>query len=545
MSTEPAEPWYRRAVLYHVYPLSFADSNGDGYGDLTGIIDHLDYLNDGTADSLGIDAIWLSPVYVSPMADWGYDVADYTAIDPRFGTMADFERLLKEVHRRGMKLLMDFVPNHTSVRHSWFVEASSSRTNPKRDWYIWSDPGADGGAPNNWISSFGGPAWTLDEQTGQYYMHTFLEEQPDLNWRNPKVREAMLNVLRFWLEKGVDGFRADAVFGLIKDKQLRDDEPNPNFVPGISNPADELLRVHSAGQHELKEVLGSFCDVLAERAGTFLLSEAYLNIPGLHELYAACARHPIHAPFNFNLMKLPWGAHSYRNFIDDYEASLGPNDWPNYVLGNHDRHRLATRLGAERARMLAMLQLMLRGLPVVYYGDELGLPDAHINTKQLRDPLELRLPGHALGRDGARSPLPWTADNNAGFTEGTPWLPLNREAHRLNVEMEERDPESSLNFYRHLIHLRKHSPALVEGDYRSLDLANPYVYGFIRETELQRYLVLLNFDSHHARVKLKGAVGAWVAGTHLVQGDGLVPKDSWVTLEPYGGRVYELRRGGR
>jgi alpha-glucosidase len=257
MEQKLQDEWYREATLYHIYPLSFADSNGDGYGDIPGITQHLDYLNDGTADSLGVTAVWLSPIYQSPMADWGYDVADHQAIDPRFGTMADFEKLLAAMHKRGMKLLMDYVPNHTSVLHRWFIESRSSRDNPKRDWYIWADGRPDGSLPNNWLSYFGGPAWTLDKDTGQYYLHTFLDEQPDLNWRNPKVREAMLGVLRFWLDKGVDGFRTDAVWGLIKDAKLRNDTVNPNYRPGVSDPADQFLRVHSSGQNWPRKKVGS------------------------------------------------------------------------------------------------------------------------------------------------------------------------------------------------------------------------------------------------------------------------------------------------
>ncbi len=537
--------WYRKTTLYHIYPLSFADSNGDGYGDLRGIIDHLDYLNNGKADSLGVAAIWLSPVYLSPMADWGYDVADHTAIDPRFGTMADFDELLAKVHRRGMKLLMDFVPNHTSVLHKWFIESRSGVDSPKRDWYIWAKPRKDGQLPNNWLSYFGGPAWKLDETTGEYYLHTFLEEQPDLNWRNPEVREAMLDVMRFWLNKGVDGFRTDAVLGLIKDEKLRDDVVNPNYRPGVSDPADQFLRVHSSGQSELGVVIGTFCDVLAEKNSRFLLSEAYLNIPGLHKMYAACVKHPLHAPFNFNLMSLQWSAQAYREFIDEYEASLGPNDWPNYVLGNHDRHRLVSRLGQERARLMAMLELTLRGMPVVYYGDELGMPDTQVRPGDVRDPWELRVSGRGLGRDPARTPMPWNGENGAGFTEGTPWLPIGSAAAHVNVETEARDPESLLNLYRHLIHLKANSPALTEGDYRSLDLGNGYTYGYIRETPLQRFLVMLNFDSRPKTVTLRGLVGRWVAGTHLVEGDGEMAQSGTLELEAYEGRLYELRRGDK
>jgi alpha-glucosidase len=536
------EPWYRRATLYHLYPLSFGDSDGDGYGDLRGIIRHLDYLQDGTAGSLGVTAIWLSPIYVSPMADWGYDVADHRAIDPRFGTMADFEQLLQEVHGRGMRLLMDFVPNHTSHLHDWFRAARSDRANSKRDWYIWADPAPDGGPPNNWLSYFGGPAWTLDEPTGQYYLHSFLPEQPDLNWRNEHVRHEMLDVLRFWLDKGVDGFRTDAVYSLIKDRKLRDDPPNPSFRSGISDPAERFIRAHSAGQSALIKVIGSFCEVLSHKPGSYLLSEAYLDIPGLHQLYDACRAHPVHAPFNFNLMSLSWGAAYYRNFIDEYEAALGPDDWPNYVLGNHDRHRLATRVGPARARLLALLQLTLRGLPIVYYGEELGMTDVKVTANKLRDPWEKRVPGMGLGRDGARSPMPWTADEG-GFTTGTPWLPMGSGVSRTNVEREERQPDSMLALYRHLIHLRSTCQALAEGDYRSLQTTNPYIYAYIRETELQRMLVVLNFDASPVRFTFRGELGAWVAGTHEIHGGDTV--DSEIHLRGYEGRVYELRMGGR
>jgi len=543
MEPAPKDPWYRHATLYHIYPLSFADTNGDGYGDLRGIIDHLDYLNNGEADSLGVSAVWLSPIYLSPMADWGYDVADHMAIDPRFGTMADFDELLAKLHERGVKLLLDFVPNHTSELHKWFMEARSSKDSPKRDWYIWADPGKDGGKPSNWVSYFGGSAWSLDENTGQYYLHTFLPQQPDLNWRNPEVREAMFDVLRFWLNKGVDGFRTDAVLGLIKDAELRDDAPNPNWRPGVTDPADEFIRTRSSEQNELSKVIGSFCDVLAEKESTFLLSEAYLNIPGLHKMYEACARHPVHAPFNFNLMGLPWSAAAYREFIDSYEAMLGVDDWPNYVLGNHDKHRLASRLGVDRARLMAVLQMTLRGLPVVYYGEELGLPDTPIGASEVRDPWEQRVTGRGYGRDPERTPMPWSGENGGGFTTETPWLPLGSASANLNVASERRDPESSLNLYQHLIHLRAQSPALIEGDYRSIDLGNGYVYGFIREIERQRFLVMLNFDYNPATVILHGRVGNWVAGTHAVEGDGLSGAEGELELAAYEGRVYELMQG--
>ena len=345
--------WYRSGVLYQIYPLSFADSNGDGYGDITGIIDHLDYLG-GAENSLGVSAIWLSPVYKSPLKDFGYDVSDFRAIDPVFGTMEDFERLVREIHTRGMKLLMDFVPNHTSDQHPWFQEALQSKASPKRDWYIWANPKADGSEPNNWLGLFGGQAWTLDKASGQYYLHTFLPSQPDLNWRNPEVRTEMEAVLRFWLGKGVDGFRTDSIYYLIKDDQLRDDPINPDYIEGVSDPATYYKKTYSAGQSEIFGLLEGICEVVDQDDDSFLVSEAYLGIEELKTLYRACTKHPIHAPFNFNLMSLPWEASVFGDWIEAYEASLRPQDVPNYVLGNHDRPRLASRVGTQRARALAL-----------------------------------------------------------------------------------------------------------------------------------------------------------------------------------------------
>ncbi len=537
------DTWYRQAVLYHLYPLSFADSDGDGYGDIPGIIRHLDYLNDGTAESLGITALWLSPIYASPMADFGYDVSDYERINPLFGTMGDFDHLLAEAHDRGMKVMMDFVPNHTSTEHEWFKSSRASRESDRRDWYLWADPAPDGGPPNNWLSHFGGPAWTLDRSTKQYYLHSFLPEQPDLNWRNPEVRAAILEVLRFWIKRGVDGFRTDAVMALLKDAQLRDNPPNPAYVEGTSDPAEEFLQVYSAVEDEVAEIIGSLCNVLAEGGDDKLLvTEAYLDIPGMSALYRACEEHPVHAPFNFNLMTLPWGAAAFRSFIDEYEASLRPQDWPNYVLGNHDHKRLASRLGPLQARLVAMLQLTLRGLPVVYYGDELGLPDAKVTADQVRDPWETRVPGRGFGRDPERSPLPWSPEAGYGFTTGRPWLPFVERAAALSVAAQERQPDSMLQLYRHLIHLRQTMPALRDGDYRSLDARNPDVFAFMRETVAHRVCVVLNFSDQPQTATL-GAVGAWIAGTVSVDGDGEVHTGGTVKLLGYEGRVYEYRRG--
>ena len=539
------EPWYRNAVLYQIYPLSFADSNGDGYGDIRGIIDRLDYLNDGTAESLGVTALWLSPIYASPMADFGYDVSDYESINPIFGSLNDFDELLARAHERGMKLIMDFVPNHTSVEHAWFKEAGASRSSDKRDYYIWADPAPDGGPPNNWLSRFGGPAWTLDQTTGQYYLHSFLPEQPDLNWRSPRVREAMLGILRFWLGRGVDGFRTDAALSLLKDEQLRDNPPDPSYVAGISDPADQFLQVYSTVAAGVGEIIGSFCEVLSEAGDDrFLVTEAYLGVTGMSALYRVCDAHPVHSPFNFNLMALPWDAASYRTFIDEYEASLRPQDWPNYVLGNHDHKRLASRLNPLQARLAAMLQLTLRGLPVVYYGDELGLPDAEVSEGQLRDPWGKRVPGLGLGRDPQRSPMPWDTTAGYGFSQAKPWLPFVSGAAGLSVAAQERQPDSGWQMYRHLIHLRQTMPALVEGEYRSLDARCPQVFAFMRETGTHRVCVVLNFSKEPQTARL-GKLGVWIAGTITIDGNGETHDGGVLELNGYEGRVYEMMRGAQ
>jgi glycosidase len=543
MSPEHRDHWYRRGTLYQIYPLSWADGNGDGFGDLPGILQHLDYLNDGTAASLGVAAVWLSPIYRSPMADWGYDVADHCAIDPRFGSLKDFDQLVEEMHRRGMKLLLDFVPNHTSVEHAWFKEARTSRDNARRDWYIWADPTANGGLPNNWLSKFGGSAWELDEATGQYYLHTFLTQEPDLNWRNPAVRQAMLEVLRFWLDRGVDGFRTDAVTSLLKDPQLRDDPPNPDYRPSISDPADANLRIYSSGRPGMKQLLGSLCQLVSRGEERVLLSETYLSVPSLQEFYAACRHHLMHAPFNFNLLALEWSAAAFRSFIDEYEATLTPEDWPNYVLGSHDRPRLASRLGAERARLLIFLQLTLRGLPVIYYGDELGLENGVVDTTNSHDQSTRRWPATAFNRDVARTPMPWRRQGpRFGFGSVQPWLAASLDSPEHNVAAEEEQPDSLLQVCRRLIHLRASGQALAEGDYRSIEIDNPHIFAFVRETGLMRCYVLLNFADSPQKATL-GRIGAWIAGTHVTEGDGGSHQGGSVMLEPYEGRLYELRRG--
>ncbi len=523
-------PWWRQAVLYQLYPLSFTDANDDGYGDLRGILERLDYLS-----WLGVGAVWLSPIYASPMVDWGYDVSDFERIDPIFGDLPTFDKLLKAVHDRGMKLLLDFVPNHTSIEHAWFKASRSSKTNPKRDWYIWADPKPDGSPPNNWLSRFGGSAWELDAKTKQYYMHSYLPEQADLNWRNPEVRAAMLSVMRFWLDRGVDGFRTDAVYSLIKDEQLRDNPPNPNYKPG-DDPSEAFLRLHSAGQSELFHVLNTFCDVLATHQDRFLVSEPplYLSLPGLEQLYDACTTHPLHMPFNFNLMTLPWHATRFRDFIDQYESILGQDDLPNYVLGNHDQSRVASRLGEHKARLMALMQMTLRGMPVVYYGDELGLQDAVVPKSQQKDPWGERVPRHHHDRDVARSPMPWKAGRYAGFSRHKPWQPLARNAESANVETEQAHAGSLLNLYRRLIALRGQSPALLDGVYASYPHTSESIFAYTRTSDQQQFLIVLNFSDHPARFKPSHELKRLIVGTHARSGAETLSGE----YAPHEGRVY-------
>src|SRR3989344_2957623 len=415
--------WSRNAVVYQIYPLSFKDSNHDGSGDLNGIISSLHYLNDGTSNSLGIGAIWISPIYKSPMKDFGYDISDYYDINPLFGSLADFDRLIKEAHKREIKAIMDFVINHTSSEHPWFLESKSSLNNPRRNWYIWRDPKEDGSPPNNWLSIFGGSAWTFDETTRQYYFHSFLPEQPDLNWRNEAVRNEMMGVVRFWLKRGVDGFRVDALDTLMEDGYLRDDPANPKYDVKIDEEYKSLEHSFSRVPSETKYCTNILCNTVSEFENKFVISEAYAKIPLMAEMFRSCDK-TIHSPFNFNLMRLPWKAEEFKKFVDEYEKSLRPEDWPNYVFGNHDRPRLRDRTGESKLKVAAMLLLTLRGMPFIYYGEELGMKNAKVSTEEIKDMFALRVNNPKSSRDPERSPMQWNADANAGFSEVKPWLPL-------------------------------------------------------------------------------------------------------------------------
>lgn len=531
-------------MVYQVYPRSFKDSDGDGVGDLTGIIEKLDYLNDGstsspqggTDKSLGVNAIWLNPVYKSPMKDFGYDISDYRDIDPLFGTLETFDRLVKEAHKRGIKIIMDFVANHTSSEHPWFIESRSSKGNPKRDWYIWRDAKPDGSPPNNWLSVFGGSAWSFDEKTKQYYMHSFLPDQPDLNWRNQEVRDEMTDILRFWLKRDVDGFRTDAVYHLVKDDEFRDDPPNPNYSSGRQDPYESLLHIYSQGRPELKETTNSLCNVLGIHNGdVYMVSEAYIGVPQMVEFYKACDN-GLHAPLNFNLMTIPWSGESFKKFIDDFEISLRSNDWPNYVLGNHDRSRLATRIGQERARLAAMLMFTLRGMPFIYYGEELGMEDVAIPDNKCLDPWGKNVPGFNVGRDPERTPMQWDESSHAGFTGGNPWLLVSPDYKKRNVKVESRDPLSMLSFYKKLIRQRTNSPALLTGMYKPLESGNKDVFVFGRECEKEKLLVAINF-SDTERVSGLQVRGSLLCGTHSENAREKVTDLAQLKLRPYEGII--------
>jgi alpha-glucosidase len=455
---ERANIWWRDGVFYQIYPRSYQDSNGDGVGDITGIIERLPYLA-----ALGIDAVWLSPIFPSPMADFGYDISDYCGVDPLFGTMLDFDALVTAVHGAGLKLILDLVPNHTSDRHPWFVESRSSRTNPKRDWYLWRDPRPDGSAPNNWMSEFGGSAWQYDGNTRQYYYHAFLAQQPDLNWRNGQVRAAIYDVMRFWLRRGVDGFRVDVIWHLIKDDRFRDNPPNPDF--GKHRPPHEsLLPRYTADQPEIHGVIAEMRGVIDEFNRRVLIGEIYLPFERLVAYYGKELA-GAHLPFNFALLSASWNARAIEKIIAEYEAALPSGAWPNWVLGNHDRPRVASRVGPAQARVAAMLLLTLRGTPTLYYGDEIGMHQVAIAPEQVQDPFEKNVPGIGVGRDGCRTPMQWEATPHGGFSAAQPWLPLPDDYLHDNAANLGADRQSILSLYRALIKLRKQTPALLSGAY--------------------------------------------------------------------------------
>jgi len=509
--------WWKHGTIYQIYPRSFQDSNGDGIGDLQGIIDRLDYLNDGSERSLGIDGIWLSPTFPSPMADFGYDVSDYEDVHPDFGTLETMDRLIDEAHKRGIRIILDFVPNHTSSQHPWFLESRSSRDNPKRDWYIWRDAGPAGEPPNNWIGAFGGSAWEWDQKTQQYYLHSFLVEQPDLNWRNPEVEQRMHDVLRFWLRRGVDGFRIDVMDRILKDPDLRDNPPQPNRELGKL--AQTLLQRHTQDQDwpDIIPAIRRLRKVVDEFPDRMTVGEVFGTPENIVRYYGGEAGDGLHLAFNFPFVRMwgeRWAASAVRRVVDRFEAALPERCWPNYVFGNHDVDRVVTRLGGgalgqARARVAAMLLLTLRGTPFIYYGEEIGMENVEIPEARLRDPARK----WARGRDPERTPMQWSRDG--GFSSAEPWLPYGDL--RVNVEDQSNDAGSMLSLYRRLIWLRRRSDALRFGAYTPVDGVPEDVYVYRRDARGESLLVALNFSADDVVVTLPGDIRpqAVLASTHV------------------------------
>jgi alpha-glucosidase len=485
-------PWWRAAVVYQVYPRSFADANGDGVGDLAGIRQHLEHIRD-----LGADAVWLSPVYRSPMADAGYDISDHKDIDPTFGDLADMDALLAQAHELGLRVLMDFVPNHTSDQHAWFVESRSARDNPKRDWYIWRDQ------PNNWRAALGaGSAWTWDEYTEQYYLHLFLAEQPDLNWRNPEVVAAMHDVLRFWLDRGVDGFRIDVAHCIGKDPEFADDQRCAAGQP-LSDFNDQPY------SHEVLRGIRKLVD--SYPGDRVIVGEVNIRSTQQVAQYYG-ADDELHMSFNFPPLDAPWDPVVFRMCVREVERELGAMAaWPTWVLSNHDNERHRTRYGGSlrRSRAAAVMLLTLRGTPFLYQGEELGLANAEIPPAEQVDP---------GGRDGTRAPLPWLRQPPHGWNGARPWLPFPPDASELSAEQASKDPGSVLHLYRRLITERKRSPALNSGDWTELP-SPPEVFAYRRTAGPDTRAVAINFTDHPIDFILDGEWRVAVASDGDTEGD--------------------------
>ena len=475
-------PWWQDGVIYQIVVPSFLDTNGDGLGDLPGVLQRLEYL-----EWLGVETIWLSPIYPSPLADLGYDIADFTAIHPRFGTFNDFDLLLQECHRRGMKLLLDWVPNHTSTEHAWFQESISSRGNPKRDWYIWRDPRRDGSVPTNWVSMFGGGAWQWHEPTGQYYLHTFLDQQADLNWRNPEVWEAMFDTLRFWLDRGVDGFRIDAIDLLLKDDQFRDNPPNPDWQEGEPY-ANKLFTKYTRNQPGIHDLVAKMRKVADEYDGDRMLcGELYVPVHELVEYYGK-DQPELHMPLNLEIAWVDWSDDEMVRIIEEYYRDLPRGAWPTWTLSTHDNARLAARVHGEQTRVAAMLLLTLGGTPTHYYGEEIGMRGVPIPPEQAIDP-QGRLSGR--NRDPERTPMQWNNETYAGFSTAEPWLPIGDDLSRVNVAAQMDDPRSLLSLYRRLIALRKEKRVLIEGGHQMIARKDP-ILAYRRTNTTESIVVVLN-----------------------------------------------------
>ena len=496
--------WWRGAVIYQIYPRSFLDTDGDGVGDLPGIIERLDYVA-----ALGVDAIWIAPFFKSPMADFGYDIADYRAVDPLFGTLDDFDRLLEKAHALGLKVMIDQVLSHTSAKHAWFLASRESRDNPKSDWYVWADPREDGTPPNNWLSIFGGPAWQWEPRRGQYYLHNFLAEQPDLNFHNPDVRAAMLDELRFWLERGVDGFRLDSINFCFHDAQLRDNPPKPEAERtgrGFSadNPYAFQYHYYNNTRPENLAFLGELRALMDRYPDSVTLGEI-ASEDSLATMAEYTSGHRLHMGYSFELLTDDFSAAYIRDTVRALETKM-TEGWPCWAISNHDVERVLSRWGggqpsAQLANLLTAMLCSLRGSVCVYQGEELGLTEAEVPFESLQDPFGIAFWPQFKGRDGCRTPMPWNGGVHGGFTRGTPWLPLPKEHLALAVTRQEADAASTLNGFRTFMHWRRTHPALSLGAIRFLDTPEP-VLAFTRHAGQETLLVAFNLSDAPVKVAL-------------------------------------------
>ena len=537
--TDKARAWWQDGIVYQIYPRSFADSNGDGIGDLEGVIGKLDYLAD-----LGVDALWFSPFYPSPMHDFGYDVSDYCGIADEFGTLDSFDRLVEQAHRRNIRIITDLVLNHCSSDHVWFKQACESRSAPKRDWFIWHDGKKGWGGkpkpPNNWKAAFGGPAWCWHEPTGQYYLHSFLPQQPDLNWRNPEVKQALFAVIRFWLERGVDGFRLDVVNWFLKDDQFRS---NPLGALG-PRPYDWQHHIYDRNRPETIAIMQEIRAQVDRFPDRMTVGEVFVPPPGNPDLPATYYADGtgLHMAFNFAFLYRRWRARDFRQAVERWEGLLGPGCWPNYTLSNHDQPRHIDKFGKggnrdARARLAALMLLTLRGTPFLYYGEEIGMANGKIARARLQDPVGKRYWPFHPGRDPARTPMCWTSGTGAGFSDGEPWLPLNPDAETINVAAQAGDRASLLNWYKRLIALRRAEPALHAGSYAAFDAGSDDIFAYRRSLGGDEIVVLLNFSDTSLQARLPAGDWADLLGTGRFSGSVPCPGDGGLVLKstPNGG----------
>ena len=511
-SSPLSENWWESAVFYQIYPRSFKDSNNDGIGDLGGVIEKLDHLNDGKGGGLGIDAIWFSPFFPSPQADFGYDVSDYCNIDSDYGTLEDFDQLVEESHRRGIKIILDLVLNHSSDQHKWFQESRKNKTNSKVDWYVWADPKPDGSPPNNWLAVFGGAAWTFEPLRGQYYLHNFLPEQPDFNWYNPAVREVLADVVRFWMKRGADGFRLDTANYYAYDRQLRDNPKRPENSELMedgqeANPLSQYITKYSKDRPENLEFIHFLRKIFNEKGavsiGEIGSAEGLESTLKLGTDYVKKGK-GLHLAYTFSMLNKNMSAEYLEHVLRVTEESIG-DGWPCWSLSNHDCMRMISRFDCFGERdgfqqMMLLLLLSLRGTPIIYYGEEVDMQEYEITKDELRDPQGIRFWPDIKGRDGCRLPFPWDSKlTNQGFNSGTkPWLPA---VNKLSLDQAKADSGSTFHVLQEMLQIRKKSPALQNGSYQKI-LLNGDCFVFERNTAGETMLIAANFSAEEQSINL-------------------------------------------